>query len=169
MSRLLPDPPLNAHRRLYSILILKRNSMCRSWTRSSGPFSPERETRCDLVVMSTGAPLIATATATDGTAGSHSISGASRGLDKSARDPRELIVSAVQSQSSNSRGRLACSRPFSQYIGLQILERLINTRWKTLPEDQRQGMSTASHLFASLTSARHQELCRSSQCRRCIR
>ena len=28
---------------------------------------------------------------------------------------------------------------FPQYIGLQILEKLIQTRWKTLPEGQRQG------------------------------
>ena len=27
-----------------------------------------------------------------------------------------------------------------QYIGLQILEKLINTKWKTLPEAQRHGM-----------------------------
>lgn len=27
----------------------------------------------------------------------------------------------------------------SQFIGLQILERLVTTRWKTLPEAQRQG------------------------------
>ncbi|EIM90438.1 uncharacterized protein STEHIDRAFT_129260 [Stereum hirsutum FP-91666 SS1] len=30
--------------------------------------------------------------------------------------------------------------PQTKYIGLQILEKLINTRWKTLPEDQRQGV-----------------------------
>lgn len=29
---------------------------------------------------------------------------------------------------------------FEQYIGLQILEKLISTRWKTLPEGQRQGI-----------------------------
>lgn len=29
-----------------------------------------------------------------------------------------------------------------KYIGLQILERLITTRWKTLPDQQRQGMCT---------------------------
>jgi len=28
----------------------------------------------------------------------------------------------------------------AQYIGLQILEKLINTKWKTLPESQRQGL-----------------------------
>lgn len=30
--------------------------------------------------------------------------------------------------------------PQSKYIGLQILERLITTRWKTLPDGQRQGI-----------------------------
>ncbi|KAK7031943.1 importin N-terminal domain-containing protein [Favolaschia claudopus] len=30
--------------------------------------------------------------------------------------------------------------PQAKYIGLQILERLVNTRWKTLPEPQRQGI-----------------------------
>ncbi|KAF9028128.1 hypothetical protein BDZ89DRAFT_1160419 [Hymenopellis radicata] len=30
--------------------------------------------------------------------------------------------------------------PQSKYIGLQILEKLISTRWKTLPEGQRQGI-----------------------------
>jgi hypothetical protein len=28
---------------------------------------------------------------------------------------------------------------YNQYIGLQILEKLIMTRWKTLPDGQRQG------------------------------
>ncbi|KAG5728342.1 Exportin-1 [Termitomyces sp. T112] len=32
------------------------------------------------------------------------------------------------------------SFPQSKYIGLQILEKLINTRWKTLPDGQRQGI-----------------------------
>lgn len=32
------------------------------------------------------------------------------------------------------------SHPQTKYIGLQILEKLITTRWKTLPEDQRQGI-----------------------------
>ncbi len=30
--------------------------------------------------------------------------------------------------------------PFPQYIGLQILEKLIQTRWKALPVDQQQGI-----------------------------
>ncbi|KAF4615334.1 hypothetical protein D9613_003249 [Agrocybe pediades] len=30
--------------------------------------------------------------------------------------------------------------PQTKYIGLQILEKLINTKWKTLPESQRQGI-----------------------------
>ncbi|KDQ59442.1 hypothetical protein JAAARDRAFT_33006 [Jaapia argillacea MUCL 33604] len=32
------------------------------------------------------------------------------------------------------------SFPQTKYIGLQILEKLINTRWKTLPDGQRQGI-----------------------------
>ncbi|KAF9009428.1 CRM1 C terminal-domain-containing protein [Cyathus striatus] len=32
------------------------------------------------------------------------------------------------------------SFPQSKFIGLQILEKLIQTRWKTLPDDQRQGI-----------------------------
>lgn len=32
-----------------------------------------------------------------------------------------------------------CSSIFMQYIGLQILEKLILTRWKSLPDGQRQG------------------------------
>ncbi|KZT28554.1 hypothetical protein NEOLEDRAFT_1129372 [Neolentinus lepideus HHB14362 ss-1] len=32
------------------------------------------------------------------------------------------------------------SFPQTKYIGLQILEKLINTRWKSLPEGQRQGI-----------------------------
>ncbi|KAF5330960.1 hypothetical protein D9619_005998 [Psilocybe cf. subviscida] len=32
------------------------------------------------------------------------------------------------------------SHPQSKYIGLQILEKLITTKWKTLPEGQRQGI-----------------------------
>ncbi|KIY72622.1 hypothetical protein CYLTODRAFT_367384 [Cylindrobasidium torrendii FP15055 ss-10] len=34
----------------------------------------------------------------------------------------------------------ASSIPQSKFIGLQILEKLITTRWKTLPDDQRQGI-----------------------------
>lgn len=33
-----------------------------------------------------------------------------------------------------------------QYIGLQILEKLITTRWKSLPEGQRQGMNDCWHI-----------------------
>jgi exportin-1 len=32
------------------------------------------------------------------------------------------------------------SFPQTKFIGLQILEKLVNTRWKTLPEAQRQGV-----------------------------
>jgi hypothetical protein len=35
--------------------------------------------------------------------------------------------------------RFLCKLTHLQYIGLQILEKLIMTRWKTLPEGQRQG------------------------------
>jgi hypothetical protein len=33
-----------------------------------------------------------------------------------------------------------------QYIGLQILEKLINTRWRSLPDGQRQGYLGLSHV-----------------------
>ena len=41
---------------------------------------------------------------------------------------------------SASHSMFTCSQiNFTQYIGLQILEKLITTRWKSLPEGQRQG------------------------------
>ncbi|EUC61714.1 nuclear export receptor CRM1 [Rhizoctonia solani AG-3 Rhs1AP] len=50
----------------------------------------------------------------------------------------------------------------SKYIGLQILEKLIQTRWKVLPEDQRQGIrnfivSTTLVIAADETSLRQQK------------
>ncbi|CAE6421161.1 unnamed protein product [Rhizoctonia solani] len=50
----------------------------------------------------------------------------------------------------------------SKYIGLQILEKLIQTRWKILPEDQRQGIrnfivSTTLGIAADETSLRQQK------------
>ncbi|QRW27605.1 nuclear export receptor CRM1 [Rhizoctonia solani] len=50
----------------------------------------------------------------------------------------------------------------SKYIGLQILEKLIQTRWKILPEDQRQGIrnfivSTTLVIAADETSLRQQK------------
>lgn len=38
-----------------------------------------------------------------------------------------------------------------QYIGLQILEKLITTRWKSLPEGQRQGTSLLPAVAHSCT------------------
>lgn len=40
-----------------------------------------------------------------------------------------------------------------QYIGLQILEKLINTRWKSLPEGQRQGAYPYSGAFLWVSMA----------------
>lgn len=50
----------------------------------------------------------------------------------------------------------------SKYIGLQILEKLIQTRWKVLPEDQRQGIrnfivSTTLGIAADEASLRQQK------------
>ncbi|CAE6516808.1 unnamed protein product [Rhizoctonia solani] len=50
----------------------------------------------------------------------------------------------------------------SKYIGLQILEKLIQTRWKVLPEDQRQGIrnfivATTLGIAADETSLRQQK------------
>lgn len=50
----------------------------------------------------------------------------------------------------------------SKYIGLQILEKLIQTRWKILPEDQRQGIrnfivSTTLSIAADETALRQQK------------
>ncbi|KAG8729546.1 Karyopherin transporter [Ceratobasidium sp. 423] len=50
----------------------------------------------------------------------------------------------------------------SKYIGLQILEKLIQTRWKILPEDQRQGIrnfivATTLGIAADETSLRQQK------------
>ncbi|KAH7341027.1 CRM1 C terminal-domain-containing protein [Rhizoctonia solani] len=50
----------------------------------------------------------------------------------------------------------------SKYIGLQILEKLIQTRWKVLPEDQRQGIrnfivSTTLGIASDETSLRQQK------------
>ena len=39
-----------------------------------------------------------------------------------------------------------------QYIGLQILEKLIQTRWKTLPEGQRQGELITQNNIRSVLS-----------------
>ena len=33
-----------------------------------------------------------------------------------------------------------------QYIGLQILEQLVTTRWKAIPDAQRQGINTFSQV-----------------------
>jgi exportin-1 len=41
--------------------------------------------------------------------------------------------------------RNSCVSLMSQFIGLQILERLVTTRWKTLPDSQRQGASHLRH------------------------
>lgn len=49
----------------------------------------------------------------------------------------------------NSTRPIFHSDTASQYIGLQILEKLINTRWKTLPEDQRQGTCATQSLRRS--------------------
>lgn len=50
-----------------------------------------------------------------------------------------------------------------KYIGLQILEKLITTRWKTLPDGQRQGPTSISDRDSlAETASRYQELyCRS--------
>ncbi|KAB5595615.1 Exportin-1 [Ceratobasidium theobromae] len=50
----------------------------------------------------------------------------------------------------------------SKYIGLQILEKLVQTRWKILPEDQRQGIrnfivSTTLTIAADETALRQQK------------
>jgi hypothetical protein len=37
-----------------------------------------------------------------------------------------------------------------QYIGLQILEKLITTKWKTLPDGQRQGQGSFRSIFVPL-------------------
>ncbi|KAI0035982.1 putative CRM1-nuclear export factor, exportin [Vararia minispora EC-137] len=80
-------------------------------------------------------------------------------------DPQLLdqVVSALYSGSGNKEQQLAqqvltqfqdsqdawtrvpdimerCTYPQTKFIGLAILEKLINTRWKTLPEAQRQGV-----------------------------
>lgn len=48
---------------------------------------------------------------------------------------------------------------YDQYIGLQILEKLITTRWKTLPDGQRQGATRlTSSLNRLLTLLRYSEL-----------
>lgn len=37
----------------------------------------------------------------------------------------------------------------TKYIGLQILEKLITTRWKTLPDGQRQGIPYTTVICAT--------------------
>ena len=58
-------------------------------------------------------------------------------------------------------GELTCPIAI-QYIGLQILEKLINTRWRSLPDGQRQGLSYSfTHFIHSLNATclgRHPEL-----------
>lgn len=76
--------------------------------------------------------------ATNGPAGLDAIPRAPRRMDKSTRDPRAFLVSADKS-TSPPRHSLISLLILSQYIGLQILEKLILTRWKSLPEGQRQG------------------------------
>jgi hypothetical protein len=49
----------------------------------------------------------------------------------------------------------------AQYIGLQILEKLIMTRWKTLPDGQRQGKRIILYIRrVHHLASRHQKLCR---------
>jgi len=60
-------------------------------------------------------------------------------MDKSARYPGAIglppIKGAIILYLHNVQSSIICN----QYIGLQILEKLIMTRWKTLPDGQRQG------------------------------
>ena len=51
--------------------------------------------------------------------------------------------------------------PQTKYLGLQILDNVIMTRWKVLPRDQCQGMCSYSFLLDSDADiCRHSKLCR---------
>lgn len=61
-------------------------------------------------------------------------------MDESSFYPRELGVSPGEGD-IQTIGKTGANLFKPQYIGLQILEKLITTKWKSLPEGQRQGMS----------------------------
>lgn len=76
---------------------------------------------------------------------SHSSAGR-KSANQSEWTETEVVRSrrAVGEDAFQSRGQLTLA--FSQqYIGLQILEKLIQTRWKALPADQRTGESRLTH------------------------
>ena len=59
---------------------------------------------------------------------------------------RTVVVPAVESTLEiRWNARLSQLKP-SKYIGLQILEKLVQTKWKMLPEGQRQGELSFSYL-----------------------
>jgi len=68
-------------------------------------------------------------------------------MDKSPRHHGEIYVYPVKGDES-----VTCfandGLTLVQYIGLQILEKLITTRWKTLPDGQRQGTPPSHSWFS---------------------
>jgi hypothetical protein len=73
--------------------------------------------------------------------------GSSEGLDPISGEPGCVAASTSSTgniQQSEHKGQLALPGShdlelINQYIALQILEKLVQTRWKTLPVDQQQG------------------------------
>lgn len=81
-------------------------------------------------------------TAANGATDFDSVGGSSRCMDKSTRYPGAINLSPVKGAMIFLRRHFhfLCELTRVQYIGLQILEKLIITRWKTLPEGQQQGL-----------------------------
>lgn len=79
----------------------------------------------------------ADSTATERSKSSHTVPGESRVLATGSCHPGKLTKSQYQSKLLISASMVKLIR---QYIALQILEKLIQTRWKALPPDQQSGI-----------------------------
>jgi hypothetical protein len=121
------------------------NSSIASSTRVSSVLARRSARRLPLPPLATYPPTTATRSPT----GFSTVPRTSRCMAACPHDPRGI-------QQLTSQGLLACrfapirqsltahcptpNAFFIQYIGLQILEKLIQTRWKAIPDDQRAGL-----------------------------
>ena len=78
-------------------------------------------------------------------------------MDEGSRYFGEILISSVQGADHNDTAFVITdSRP--QYIGLQILEKLIMTRWKTLPDGQRLGRLSGAVIVVTNVAFRNPQL-----------
>jgi exportin-1 len=89
--------------------------------------------------------------ATTCSAGVDAIPRTSRCLDASSRNSGTFTISPSEGAKENSLSLYSFLK-VSQYIGLQILEKLITTRWKALPEGQRQGRDSRHSSYTQVDS-----------------